>query len=135
MLCTWPDRRLQCEHRLKHRFQTKRNTRGFQLPDGKRIGLLSAANFLNAAAGKWRFPGKRKPERSPQRVDVGTHIYWSAFELLGTRKVWCADEFTVGDIHFSSSIRDRLSQAEIDDFYLQTSHLSVTRFKHDVARL
>src|SRR5262249_22195469 len=66
---------------------------------------------------------------------VGTDIHRPAFELLRAREIRCADEFTMGDIHLSSGIRDRLGQSEIDDFYFYFSHSSVTRLKHDVVRL
>ena len=53
----------------------------------------------------------------------------TAFELLRAREIRCTDEFTVGDVHLSSGIRDRLGQAEIDDFYFQFGRSSVTRLQ------
>src|SRR5262245_41715300 len=85
-----PRRRLECEHRSEQRPQAGRNARGLQLFDGKRVGFLSTANFFNVAAGKWRFSGKRKPERGAERINVRAHIDWAALELLRAREIRCA---------------------------------------------
>jgi hypothetical protein len=40
----------------------------------------------------------------------------------------------VGKIHFFSCIRDRLGEAEVDNFHFQLRRLSVTGRQHDIGR-
>src|SRR6266516_1222785 len=130
-----PRRRFEREHRFEQRPEARWNACCLQLFDGKRVRFLSTANFFNATAGKWRFSGEREPERRAERVNVRTRIDWAASKLLRAGEIWCANESSVGKIHLFSRIRDRLGEAEVDDFHFQLRRLSITPGQHDIARL
>src|SRR6266576_2173224 len=130
-----PRRRFEREHRFEQRPEARWNASCLQLFEGKHVRFLSTANFFNATATKWRFPGERKPERGPEGINVRAYIDWAALELFRARKIRCADEFSMRQVHFTSGIRDGLGQPEVDDFHFQFRRLSVTSRQHDIARL
>ena len=98
----------------------------FQFLERKRVRLLSAANFFNVAAGQWRFPGKRKPERGAERINVRAHVDWAALELFRLAKFGVPDESSMCQIHLASGVRDGLGQTKVDDFHFQFRRASVT---------
>src|SRR6266550_8589152 len=105
-----PRRRFEREHGFEQRPEARWNACCLQLFDGKRVRFLSTANFFNATAGKWRFPGEHKPKRSPEGINVRAYIDRPAFELLRAGKIRCADKFSMRQVHFTSGIRDRLGE-------------------------
>ena len=76
----------------------------------------------------WCQTRERKPERTAQRINVGARIHWAASKLLRAGESRCANKFSVGQVHVSPGIGNRLRQAEIDDFHLQVAR------QHYIAR-
>ena len=70
-------------------------------------------------AGKWRFSGKREPERFAQRVDVGAHVERSMFKLFWAGECRRADKSVMGQrLRIGLSV-NCLSQTEVDYFHQQ----------------
>ena len=103
--------RINGKRRTQHFYQRFRNFSGDQLRDRQAIARFTIANLFQRLARVWCQTGERKPERAAQRIDVRARIYWAASKLLRAGERRCADEFSMGQIHFSPSIGNRLGQA------------------------
>src|SRR5437879_3367688 len=68
-------------------------------------------------AGKWRFSGKREPERFAQRVNVGAYVERGMIKLLRTGECRRAHESIVGQrLRIHRGVKG-FGQTEIDYFY------------------
>src|SRR6266567_5028957 len=76
-----------------------------------------------STAGKWRFSGKREPERFAQRVDVGAHVECRVFKLFGTGECWRTDKFVMGQRRRIRCAVKSFGQTEIDYSYHRNTAL------------
>src|SRR5437016_9946411 len=68
-------------------------------------------------ASKWRFSGKREPERFAQRVDVGAHVERRMFKLFRTGECRRTDKSVMGQRFRIRGCVKSFGQTEIDYFY------------------
>ena len=74
-------------------------------------------DLREGTAGKWRFSGKREPERFAQRVDIGAHIERRMFKLFRTGECRCADKSVMGQrLRIGRRVKS-FSQTEVDYFH------------------
>src|ERR1051326_3887297 len=89
-------------------------------PISERCGFLQCsvrqtAFFQSARTTAWRLTSKCPTAHRPGRS-----------QLFRAREIWCADEFSVRQVHFASRIGDRLGKAEVDDFHFDFYRIGFT---------
>src|SRR5215469_10115900 len=74
-------------------------------------------DLSQATAGKWRFSGKREPERFAQRVNVRAYVERRVFKLFRTGECRCPDKSVMSQRLRVACVVKSFGQTEIDYFH------------------